>query len=294
MPAAKKTRSFASVRTCASTGERQFSVNDLRMLLGVANERDLPDTQVTFAGRLLRPGEYLVRAGEAFEALFVVNSGCLKTVFTDPGGNEQVLGFPARGELIGTDGFDQAHHVNDVVALSDAQLVVVPYEQLRSLSVRHPELLTDLLRVVSHQLVEEQLALTASAALGVEARVARFLLKISTQMAGQGYSASCFNLRMRRQDMGNYLGMQLETVSRTLSQLARHKLITVKQREITILDFSRLRDLARNGSKPDDRRIAHRTSSQGVSRSSCRVVAGKRAMPQATPWSPLIDRASDS
>ncbi len=286
MPAVNDQRRADASTSRSRAAKIQFSINALRTLMGVDVSHDAESSLEVFSGRLLKPGQFLIRAGELFDAFYVVNAGYLKTVFTDPGGDEQVLGFPTKGDLVGTDGFDQTHHVNDVVALSDAQVVVVPYEQLRTLSMRHPELLTDLLRVVSHQLVEEQLASTASAALGVEARVARFLLKISQQMDRQGYSSSCFNLRMRRQDMANYLGMKLETVSRTLSQLGRQALIEVRQREITVLDFNGLREMARQSSRQHHRRRSgvQNGAANGLRRQSSKV----------TPWSSLIDRPTDS
>lgn len=265
-------------------GQPRSSPRELNTLLGVRDEY-APDTPV-FSHRRIKAGQHLVRAGQAFNELYVVNGGFLKSVLTDDCGNEQVISFPMKGDLIGTDGIGDQVHVNDVIALSDADVVIVPFKRLDLLSKLHPGLDASLFRIISQQLIEEQFALIAIGALCVESRLARFLLKYGKRMAGQGYSGRQFNLRMSRQDMGNYLGMKIETVSRTLTAMAGKGLIRVKQREITIVNADKLEILARTGVVKN----ADHTDRESSGQKSPATGAAKRSIPPApaTPWSMLI------
>ncbi len=216
-------------------------VRELTRLLHV----DCPDeawlARTTFALRRVREGESLLRAGDRFHSLYVVRSGCFKTVFTDLTGIEQVLGFPMRGDLIGADGIDCDFYGSSSVSLDTSEVVIVPLSSLAQLGCECPALDSLLYRVLSRELVRVQNMTWVLGTLDAEGRVAAFLLDLSARFGALGYSPCAFNLRMTRQEIGSYLGLKLETVSRTLSALNACGSIEVHQRSVDILDPGALR-----------------------------------------------------
>lgn|GEM_PF-302002 len=218
-----------------------LSVRDLTRLLHI----DCPDetwlARTAFPLRRVREGDSLVRAGDKFHSLYVVRSGCFKTVYTDLSGSEQVLGFPICGDLMGADGIDCGHYSSTAIALDTSEAVIVPLASLARLIYECPKLETLLYRVLSRELVRVQNMAWALGTLGAEGRVAAFLLTFSARLGALGYSRCSFNLRMTRQEIGSYLGLKLETVSRALSALNTAGVIQVHQRSIDIVDADALR-----------------------------------------------------
>ena len=218
-----------------------LSVRDLTRLLHI----DCPDeawlARTTFALRRVREGESLMRAGDRFHSLYVVRSGCFKTVYTDFSGSEQVLGFPMNGDLMGADGIDGGHYRSTAVSLDTSEVAIVPFANLARLVYECPRLESLLYRVLSRELVRAQNMAWALGTLGAEGRVAAFLLALSTRLGALGYSRCSFNLRMTRQEIGSYLGLTLETVSRALSTLNAAGIIQVHQRSVDIVDVDALR-----------------------------------------------------
>ena len=217
------------------------SVRDLTRLLHI----DCPDeawlARTAFALRRVREGESLVRAGDKFHSLYVVRSGCFKTVYTDFSGSEQVLGFPICGDLMGADGIDSGHYSSTAISLDTSEVVIVPLTSLARLVCECPRLEALLYRVLSRELVRAQNMAWTLGTLGAEGRVAAFLLTLSARLGALGYSRCSFNLRMTRQEIGSYLGLKLETVSRALSALNTSGIIQVHQRSIDIVDADALR-----------------------------------------------------
>jgi CRP/FNR family transcriptional regulator len=217
------------------------SVRDLTRLLHI----DCPDeawlVRSAFALRRVREGESLVRAGDKFHSLYVVRSGCFKTVYTDFSGSEQVLGFPMSGDLMGADGIDSGHYSSTAISLDTSEVVIVPLTGLARLVYECPRLEALLYRVLSRELVRVQNMAWTLGTLGAEGRVAAFLLTLSARLGALGYSRCSFNLRMTRQEIGSYLGLKLETVSRALSALNSSGVIQVHQRSIDIVDAGALR-----------------------------------------------------
>jgi len=217
-----------------------LSVRDLTRLLHI----DYPDeawlARTVFPLRRVHEGEALVHAGDKFHSLYVVRSGCFKTVYTDFSGSEQVLGFPMCGDLMGADGIDCGHYSSTAISLDTSEVVIVPLASLARLVVECPSLEALLYRVLSRELVRVQNMAWTLGTLGAEGRVAAFLLSLSARLGALGYSRSSFNLRMTRQEIGSYLGLKLETVSRALSALNTAGLIQVHQRSIDIIDAKAL------------------------------------------------------
>lgn len=229
-------------------------------------------------------GTRLIFSGQPFYELMLVNAGYLKTVFSDEGGNEQVIGFPVRGDLLGTDGISDGRYINDVVALTEVEVLLIPFTDLRSLQLAHPGMVDSLFRIVSHQLVQEQVALTAIGALSAESRVARFLLKLSLQMRLERQSESILTLQMTRRDIGNYLGMKIETVSRTLSLLASQGMLLVSQRRIELVDRNGLESIAYNGLTRNGPLLVRQRKARPVNALPLHSVDDP-----PTPWSGLVD-----
>ena len=217
-----------------------ISVRDLTRLLHLAYPDEAWLARTVFALRRVREGEALVHAGDKFHSLYVVRSGCFKTVYTDFSGSEQVLAFPMCGDLMGADGIDAGHYVSTAVSLDTSEVVIVPLASLARLVYECPSLESLLYRVLSRELVRVQNMAWTLGTLGAEGRVAAFLLNQSERLGALGYSRCSFNLRMTRQEIGSYLGLKLETVSRALSALNSAGIIQVHQRSIDILDADAL------------------------------------------------------
>lgn len=192
-----------------------------------------------------KAGQRIHRIGQAFDTLYIVNSGFVKTLHIDEFGNEQVLSFPMKGDILGIDGIHKQHYASEAVALSDCDMILVPYKTFAALGRIHCELEQAMFSVMSREIVREQMMISMLSALSAEAKVARFLTNLGERFSQMGYSGRSFNLRMTRQEIGSYLGLTLETVSRTLSALNELGMISVEQREINLLDTVALKSLRR-------------------------------------------------
>jgi CRP/FNR family transcriptional regulator len=199
--------------------------------------------EVIYSRRRIRRGEHLYRAGETFTALYGFRSGFFKSYVDTPDGSVQVTGFPMAGEVVGLDGIGTAVHTGNVVALDDGEVCVIPYAQLQQVTARSPALAHQVHRMMSREIVREQGQVALLGNMRADARLAAFLLELSEKFAARGYSPTEFHLRMTRDDIGSYLGVTLETISRALSRLQDQGLVKAKLRTITIVDVQRLRRL---------------------------------------------------
>jgi CRP/FNR family transcriptional regulator len=241
---------------------------ELAALLGVSLDVPAGMVDVEFAVRRLRPGETLCRAGDEFEALYIVRSGFLKTVSLDGAGNEQVLAFPMRADAIGVDGFDRGHYTADAIALDSCHVIIVPFQRIAGLARSIPGVERLVYSIFNHELVHRQNMVRLLGMLNAEARVAAFLLDLSERFGRLGCSKSSFILRMTRQELGSYLGIKLETVSRALSAFAASGLMDVSRREMVLNDVAALR---RKLESPAAKDCARRAGQQRPVASSARV-----------------------
>ena len=216
--------------------------------------------------------------GQHFESLFIVNSGFLKTVLIDEYGNEQVLSFPMKGDLLGIDGIYTKHYTSEAVALSDCDIIILPYKTFSDLGRSYAELEQAMFSVMSRELVREQSMISMLSALSAEAKVARFLTNLGDRFGQLGYSGKVFNLRMTRHEIGSYLALTLETVSRTLSAFNELGLITVDQREIGIIDAMTLKTLRRLPPAKSRKKVAEQVSEKISEKISAGVSAGVSAL----------------
>jgi CRP/FNR family transcriptional regulator len=191
---------------------------------------------LVYTRRRLKRGDAIYRAGDAFESLYAVRSGFLKSSTALLDGRDQVTGFHMAGEIVGLDGIGAGKHSSDATALEDSDVCVIPYERLSDLGLQ-PELH----KVMSRALVHDQGLMMLLGTMRAEERLATFLLNLSQRFLARGYSPSEFHLRMTREEIGSYLGLSLETVSRLFSRFHAENLISVQQRHICILDVPGLR-----------------------------------------------------
>jgi CRP/FNR family transcriptional regulator len=226
-------------------GKLWSNLREVCELLHIATGASVLDEDVLFQHVKFKTGQRIHTIGQAFDHLFAVNYGFLKTVLIDEFGNEQVLSFPMKGDMLGADGINTRRYGSEAVALSDCDIILVPFKKLTALCQAHPALENLIYSVLSRELVREQAVLATLSGLCAEGRVARFLVMLAERFAALGYSSKLFNLRMSRQEIGSYLGLRLETVSRTLSAFNEVGLITVELRAICIKDAEALQRLRR-------------------------------------------------
>jgi CRP/FNR family transcriptional regulator, anaerobic regulatory protein len=191
----------------------------------------------------LRKGDTLYRAGGRFSALYSIRSGSCKTVILAEDGKEQIAGYHMTGEVIGIDGIGDERHECEAIALEDTEVCVLPFDQLTRIARDDHMFQRNLHRVLSQEIARQRRLMLLLGTLHADQRVAAFLLDLSRRYQSRGYSASEFVLRMTREEIGSYLGLKLETVSRLLSRFQREGLIQVLGRVIRLLDQVMLRQL---------------------------------------------------
>jgi CRP/FNR family transcriptional regulator len=226
-------------------GKLWSNLKELCDVLRIPAVSSLADDELLFQHVQFKTGQRIHTIGQPFDTLYIVHSGFLKTVLIDEFGNEQVLSFPMKGDLFGVDGIHTRRYASEAVALSNCDLILLPFKKFTALGRTHVELEHAMYSVMSRELVREQAMVSMLGALSAEARVARFLVSLSDRFAEMGYSSKLFNLRMTRHEIGSYLGLTLETVSRTLSAFNEIGLISVDQRSIGIKDPEALKTLRR-------------------------------------------------
>ena len=221
------------------------SCNLRELCLPVGLSRDNLDRLDTLVGsrRAVARGESLFRAGEAFLSLYAVRTGFFKTCVSSEDGRDQVTGFQMAGELLGLDGISTDIHTCDAVALEDSQVCVIPYAQLEDLSREFSELQHQFHKIMSREIVRDHGVMLLLGSMRAEERLAAFLLNLTQRLQARGFSASSLILRMTREEIGSYLGLKLETVSRTFSKFQDEGMLDVKQRQIRILDQDKLQSL---------------------------------------------------
>jgi CRP/FNR family transcriptional regulator len=193
-----------------------------------------------FARRRIQEGQALYHEGQPFGFLYAVRRGTFKSTLTARDGREQVTGFHMTGELMGLDALAAGSHASATVALEDAEVCAIPYPDLMGQSVGSTGLRQVVSRLMSTEIVREHGLMMLLGSRNAEERLAGFLLNISQRMKARGYSPTEFHLRMTRADIGSYLGMKLETVSRTFSSFQQQRLLEVERKHVRILDLEGL------------------------------------------------------
>jgi CRP/FNR family transcriptional regulator, anaerobic regulatory protein len=190
--------------------------------------------ELVYTRKRIRRGESLYRAGASFKSLYAVRSGFLKSYAITDDGREQVTGFQMAGEMVGLDGIETDTHNLNVEAIEDTVVCVIPFARLEQLASRVPELQRQLHRMMSREIVRDQGVMMLLGTMQADERVAAFLLNLSQRFAARGYAAAEFLLRMTREEIGSYLGLKLETVSRVFSKLQKSRLIDIQNKHVRI------------------------------------------------------------
>ena len=193
--------------------------------------------------RPLKRGDHLYRAGGTLQSLYAVRTGFLKSSVLHDDGREQVAGFHMMGELVGMDAIGSGMHVCDSIALEDTEVCEIPFGELEQLSRELPALQKHFHRIMSREIARDYGVMLLLGSMRAEERLAAFLLNLSQRFAARGYSPVSFILRMTREEIGSYLGMKLETVSRAFSRFQSEEVISVQSKNIEIKDLERLQAL---------------------------------------------------
>ena len=190
--------------------------------------------------RPMHRGNTLFQKGQEFSSIYVVKTGTIKTYSPCLDGNEQVIDFHLPGEVIGLDGIESGHHICSAKALETSAICEIPFSKLEELTATTPALQHQLFRIMSQEITKDTGLLRLLGKSTAEERLAAFLLGLSVRFQSRGFSGTDFNLSMSRQEIGSYLGLALETISRLLTHFQEDGILQVDRKHIQIMDMDRL------------------------------------------------------
>ncbi|QMV74709.1 fumarate/nitrate reduction transcriptional regulator Fnr [Comamonas piscis] len=219
------------------------NLRELCMPVGLSVDQMERIDEIVATRRKIKRGSALFRNGETFTSLYAIRTGFFKTSIATEDGRDQVTGFQMAGEIIGLDGIVNDRHSCDAIALEDAEVCVMPYSSLEEVSREVTALQHHVHKVMSREIVREHGVMLLLGSMRAEERLAAFLLNLVQRLHARGFSQHELILRMTREEIGSYLGLKLETVSRTFSKFAEENIIEVKQRHVRILDTDKLQGL---------------------------------------------------
>lgn len=226
---------------------------DVCLPCDLVQPESVPTHEPVVARRRVKAGNLLFRAGDEFHSLYTIRSGFFKTTQCVEDGRDQVTGFYMAGELLGMDGISTGMHAADSTALENSEVCVIQYSMMENLNGAMHRLQRQFHRAMGREMARMQGVALLLGTMTAEERLAAFLLDLSQRFAARGYSPMNFVLRMTRQEIGSYLGVKFETVSRMFSKLVEDGVIKVRQKEIHILDLSALSHcVGHDFGRPDD------------------------------------------
>lgn len=219
------------------------SMHQLCLPMGL-DEPEMQRLDSIIGRRRIARDDSLYRIGDKFNSLYAVRVGQFKTSQANRDGAQQITGFQMSGELLGMDAISTDTHQCDAVALEDSEVCEIPFARLEELFGDIPTLLRHFHRIMSKEITREQSVILLLGNMRAEQRFAAFLVNLSSRYAARGYSPSSFQLRMTREDIGNYLGLTIESISRLLSKLKKDGMLKVSNRDIELVDLPQLKALA--------------------------------------------------
>lgn len=246
-------RDFGALLPAHSSSRSAATVPPRRGVSFWRESLTLMEQYLTFGRRKVRADDTIYRCGEAFDTLFLISTGLFKVVNLAPDGREQPAGLYFKGDWLGFDGIPTGRHGCSAISLDTGEVWTVRYDALLQASVREPMLMRVMLAAMSGQLARNRDAMLAMGTLPADARVADFLLQWAHALAERGLRTDQINVHMTRADIGNYLGLTLESVSRALSRLARCKVIEFNEkgrRDISIPNLQALSDFIQGVTDP--------------------------------------------
>lgn len=217
------------------------NLRELCMPVGLNDVQMQRIDEVVATRRKIKRGGTLFRNGEEFVSLYAIRTGFFKTCVATEDGRDQVTGFQMAGEIIGLDGIVNDHHTCDAIALEDAEVCVMPFDRIEELSREVTALQSHVHKIMSREIVREHGVMLLLGSMRAEERLAAFLLNLVQRLHTRGFSQSELVLRMTREEIGSYLGLKLETVSRTFSKFVDDGIVEVKQRHVRIVNADALK-----------------------------------------------------
>ncbi|MCW9014683.1 MAG: fumarate/nitrate reduction transcriptional regulator Fnr [Gammaproteobacteria bacterium] len=211
----------------------------------------------------LQKGEYLFHSGDRFHSVFAVRSGSIKTYSESEQGDEQITGLYLPGELLGLDAIHDNLHPCSGIALETTSLCEIPFDILEDLSEKVPGLHHQMFRIMSKEIASDQTLLMLMAQKNAEERLAAFLVNLSSRLKQRNFSETEFYLSMSRKDIGNYLGLTIETISRTFSRFQSDGLLTTQRKYVNIIKLDQLKAIAGLG---NDCSIDHHSPSGSMAK----------------------------
>ena len=224
------------------------NLRELCMPVGLSDQDLIKLDELVATRRKVKRGDTLFNNGDKFTSLFAIRTGFFKTALATEDGRDQVTGFQMSGEIIGLDGIVHDRHTCDAIALEDAEVCVMPFDRIEELSREVTALQSHVHKIMSREIVREHGVMLLLGSMRAEERVAAFLLNLVQRLHARGFSQSELVLRMTREEIGSYLGLKLETVSRTFSKFVEEGIVEVKQRHVRILNTQSLQNLVNNQS----------------------------------------------
>jgi len=234
-----KFKSLDNLPRISSSTEQLFS------LCGIESRQNLNAFSQKFLHVRVKAGRHAYLSHDKCDMIYLIYSGFLKNTWADTNGNEKVIDFPMKNEMVGLDGIANSKFANSLKALTDSELIAIPLDFCRKQNVESEIFRNHIISVMSQQLVNEQKSSFIISSLPVDAKVAKFLLSLSFKFKLLGYSEKSFLLRMSREEIGSYLGVSLETVSRTISGLCKIGVLKKDNRSIEIMNFDALKKIKR-------------------------------------------------
>ena len=221
-------------------------LRDLCLSEGLDAEALTHVDELVAARTRLHKGDTLFRAGDKFTSLYAIRSGSCKTISLTVDGHSQVAGYHMSGEIIGADGIGNDHYACQAIALEDTEVCAMPFDRLEAFGRKHLRFQHNLHRLFSLEIARQSKVMLLLGTMLAERRLAVFLLDLADRYRERGYSSCEFVLRMTREEIGSYLGLKLETVSRLFSRFQRDGLLQVQGRTVKLLDRTSLRRLIEN------------------------------------------------
>ncbi|MFN7446302.1 MAG: fumarate/nitrate reduction transcriptional regulator Fnr [Curvibacter sp.] len=225
------------------------NLRELCMPLGLSVQEIERLDEVVTNRRKVKRGAALFRNGDRFNALYAIRTGFFKTCVAAEDGRDQVTGFQMAGEIIGLDGIVNDQHTCDAIALEDTEVCVMPFDRVEELSREINGLQRHVHKIMSREIVREHGVMLLLGSMRAEERLAAFLLNLVQRLHARGFSQSELILRMTREEIGSYLGLKLETVSRTFSKFVDDGMVEVKQRHVRIVNTEALAALVNHPSE---------------------------------------------
>jgi CRP/FNR family transcriptional regulator len=243
----RKVISFETIRVAC----KNCTLSQLCLPMGLSSEDVERLDDIIKRSRPLHRGDHLFRGGERFRSLYVVKTGSVKTYAPSEEGGEQVLGFHLPGEIVGLDAIDKDCHACSAKVLETSAICEIPFQRFEELSSSIPSLQHQMFRLLSKEIGHDAEMLLLLGKKNAEERLAAFLISMSTRLSKRGLSPTDFYLSMSRHEIGNYLGLAVETVSRLFTRFQDEGVLNVDRKHVQVVNIGALEAAAGVLRSPD-------------------------------------------